>query len=684
MNFIHPVFLGALGALSLPLAIHFLRSRKLKPLDLGTLRFVQEAVAETTRWQRLREWLLLAARLLMVALAALLFARPYLSQDPPPAGLESGSELICVLDASASLRFQEPENGRSGTAPPNAALEALRQRVKDAPAGIKPVILALADTVEEVTDPETAASLIGGPPDFAALSRWLQSRATSAPRIPRRVLLFTDLQEPAGTLPEDASWPADVPIEIISIVPPATRNLAPGPLDHRRQPMKTTGASAPANAAPPTSSVTLEIPILSVGDSAPTERAFSAGRSIDPQALEKRVLPAGAQSLEFPLTAEKPGLVDAVVRLEAGDAWPLDDQRAYVVRFTTREPVLLVDGDPGGGTDRALQTWERSEDSTFASETYYLRHALATPDRGQDQSFFDPVVTTALERDLDARPWKAIALCNLAGIDDALLTRLATRVQEGCGLLLFPGSRTEATAWKRLHDAGLCPAVVQPATTPAVPRPLSDWNAQHPALATFSSREQGDLSRFILSDRFIVSPAAQADVLARLGADRPALVAQAYGKGRVLLFANPVDRDWSDLPSERLFLPLMQSLFQFASQLGPGDADGLPTDRALALADRRLPGRHGDAVLHIAEDESLLPFLDEEAFRSRLRLGTAPAPLTPPGQEAWRDVKGAPRPNEWWPWLALALLVFVLGETFLADTRRPASGTPAPPSPIAR
>lgn len=677
MNFIHPAFLGALGALSVPLAIHFLRSRKLKPLDLGTLRFVQEAIAETTRWQRLREWLLLAARLLMVALAALLFARPFRSQDTPPSGLEAGSELICVLDASASLRFQEPGSGPSGTAPPNAALEPLRQRLQDSPAGVKPIILVLADTVEEVADLDAAADRLGGSPDFAALSRWIQTRTAAAPRLPRRVLLFTDLQEPAGTLPEDASWPADVPIEIVSVVPPATRNLAPGPLDHRLQPMKSPSPGARANDPPPASQVTLEVPILRVGDAAPKKIPVFAGPGTDPAALEKRESAAGAPSIELPLTAEKPGVVDAVVRLQAGDAWPLDDQRAYVVRFTSREPVLLVDGEPEGAADRSLQAWERSEDSTFASETYYLRHALATPDRGQNQSIFEPVVTTALDRDLDARPWKAIALCNVGALDEALINRLAARVQNGCGLLLFPGGRTDAAAWRRLHEAGLCPAIVQPATTAAVPRPLSDWNAGHPALAAFSAREQGDLSRFILVDRFVVTPGPQAEVLASLGPDRPALVVQSSGKGRILLFANPIDRDWTDLPSERLFLPLMQSLFRHAAQFGPNDADGLPPDRALALADRRLPGRHTDAVLHIAEDESILPFLDEEAFRSRLRLGAAPASLTPPREEAWREVEGAPRPNEWWPWLALALLLLLLSETFLADTKRPAATAPA-------
>ncbi len=43
--------------------------------------------------------------------------------------------------------------------------------------------------------------------------------------------------------------------------------------------------------------------------------------------------------------------------------------------------------------------------------------------------------------------------------------------------------------------------------------------------------------------------------------------------------------------------------------------------------------------------------------------------------QAWRGVAGAARPGEWWPWLAGALLVLVLTETFLADHRRASART---------
>ena len=113
----------------------------------------------------------------------------------------------------------------------------------------------------------------------------------------------------------------------------------------------------------------------------------------------------------------------------------------------------------------------------------------------------------------------------------------------------------------------------------------------------------------------------------------------------------------------------MQALIRYAADSRAMDDAGLLPERALTLADNRMPGRYPDALLHVAEDESTAPFLDETAFRRALRLG--PAPESAGGMpDAAQNVAGASRPDEIWPWLALTLLVFVLAETFLADHRR--------------
>lgn len=660
MNFVQPAFLAAMGALSIPLILHFLHSRKLTPLDLGTLRFVREAVSETTRWRRLRDWLLLLLRLLMLALLALLFARPFGAGSSSPAGQKAGEEWVFVLDASASMRFQKPGSpaiipAAAGSAPANAAAGLFEARLSGVPEGIRAVPVLLAESVREITSPEEAATAVGGSCDFSAFVKWLTSRAAADPLVGRRVVLFTDLQQPLSTLPPDTRWPDSVPLEIVSVLPPATGNLALSAPERRAQPFI------------PGKETTLLVSVLRSGALASRKLSVQAGEGRDFKKLEKREYGPEVQEIELKLKPSGPADMDAVAHLQSQDPWPLDDHCDLSLRFTARLPVLLLDGDPHGSGGRA-DGFTAPADSPFAAETYFLNQALTTPDRGQTLSAFEVTVSQKPLEDAPDQPWRVIALCNVGGLSDAGISALSAKVKAGAGLLLFPGDKMDSAAWSRLTAAGLCPATVEWGKGVAVPRPIMTWDTAHPALAAFAARDEGDLSRLILSDRFLITPRPGVAVPAAMDGNRPALVAGTLGKGRVLLFANPVDRAWSDLPGERIFLPLMHALCGYAAAAGAAAEDGLPAVREVALTDNRLPGRYPDVILRVSADESTAPFLDEANFRSALRLEAAAASAADPAKtETWRKVPGAVRPDEWWPWLAAGLLVFLLAETLLAD-----------------
>lgn len=89
MSFLHAGILAAgLAAVSLPILIHLLMRRRRKPVMWGAMRFVLEAYQKTRRRLLLEQWLLLAARCLLVALIAVALGRPLLGGA---LGLGSGS-----------------------------------------------------------------------------------------------------------------------------------------------------------------------------------------------------------------------------------------------------------------------------------------------------------------------------------------------------------------------------------------------------------------------------------------------------------------------------------------------------------------------------------------------------------------------------------------------------------------
>jgi hypothetical protein len=97
-------------------------------------------------------------------------------------------------------------------------------------------------------------------------------------------------------------------------------------------------------------------------------------------------------------------------------------------------------------------------------------------------------------------------------------------------------------------------------------------------------------------------------VVLRFESGAPALVERSVGKGRVLLLATTVDREWTDLPIRPGFLPLMQ---ESARRLvGGSDSEATPAilvgqSRELVLAadDRRLEITRPDGSVWVAKQD---------------------------------------------------------------------------------
>lgn len=78
MTFLNPAILFGLLAASIPILIHLLNLRKLKKIDFSTLQFLKELQKNKIRKIKLKQWLLLALRVLIILCIVTTFARPTL------------------------------------------------------------------------------------------------------------------------------------------------------------------------------------------------------------------------------------------------------------------------------------------------------------------------------------------------------------------------------------------------------------------------------------------------------------------------------------------------------------------------------------------------------------------------------------------------------------------------------
>jgi len=81
MNFLYPGFLFALLAVAIPVIIHLFNFRKYKQVYFSNVQFLTEAKAESASGEKLKNLLILIARILAIVFLVFAFARPYLKSD---------------------------------------------------------------------------------------------------------------------------------------------------------------------------------------------------------------------------------------------------------------------------------------------------------------------------------------------------------------------------------------------------------------------------------------------------------------------------------------------------------------------------------------------------------------------------------------------------------------------------
>lgn len=194
ISFLTPLFLLALGVVAAPLLLHLVKARLGEKRELPTLRYLRQITRERARELQLRERLLLALRMAILALIVLAGAGLHLGSR---GGAHPPTALAVVVDNSASSqRLVEGERVLDRLV--SKGLQALdrateQDRIWIIPAGeADPVVLPMSVEAArfrlESLQPSASSSHL---PTVVARAR----RVTAASTLPAsEVLLLSDLQ----------------------------------------------------------------------------------------------------------------------------------------------------------------------------------------------------------------------------------------------------------------------------------------------------------------------------------------------------------------------------------------------------------------------------------------------------------------------------------------------------------
>ena len=346
------LFGGALLALPLaasPVILHLLFRRKSPVVQFSTLRFIRASVQRTASQKRIQQWLLLAARVLLLALLIWAIAQP--ARQLASRWLSHGGSAIAaiVIDDSYSMMLQQEHTSRLDLAN-DAVQDLLRNELRDAkvavfralpPADGKPEALRSASEILEQWSPLKPSPAPHPLADRVSAAMALLEREEASDKW---LVVVTDLQTREFPRPLPAfdggrfvlfdlhsDDPRSVGITNVAIDPPQP---IPGVLSDAL--VDVVGKAGDTRAC--------GVSLLGLDGqekfkSAPTMSNLDAG---------------GHVQLRFPVRFPAERFIQVKASLSGSDDLPWDDSRTLLVGIPPRQLVKIIAPTPPTPADRAI------------------------------------------------------------------------------------------------------------------------------------------------------------------------------------------------------------------------------------------------------------------------------------------------------------------------------------------
>jgi hypothetical protein len=545
MAFLNPLALIGLIAAGIPIIIHLFNFRKPRRVDFSSLTFLRELRRSTMRKLRIKQWLLLLLRTLIIACLVLAFARPTI-RGSFVGGLapQAKRSVAIVIDNSLSMSARN-QNGDLFSQAREAALALIQSLSSEdevlvtatAPPFTARPTTNLASASARVDDLRMSPLAIDPRPAVAHAGRLL-----SESRHPNRELyVLSDFQRAPLVKPLEAEIGEDIQIALIPIQGTEPSNVA---VEAARVLTRIVEIGQP---------VEIEASVRNYSDRDRAGYAISVFLSGERVAQQVIDLAANAHtSVRFTFTPRERGWLTGAVRGEE-DGFAFDDERSFVLHIPEVRDVLLVAGS--------------------GASIEYVSLVVSSGTSGGTSPF---LVSQIAEKDLSTArfaAYDAVILVGPTGFSSGEVAALSDYVDQGGGVLLFLGPDAESQGYASLLErlkAGRIAGFSGDSGSGSAIASLDRFEAEHPLF--YSIFDTGETDRVRLEHPEVYRSAryqpgsGDEQTLLWMSDGKPFLQEIDFGRGRVLLFTALPEPGWSELPLRGLFVPLIyRSLFYLTS-----------------------------------------------------------------------------------------------------------------------
>lgn len=450
----HAILIAGAALVGLPILLHLIMKQEPKRLTFPAFRFLKQKLKTNQRKMRLRHFILLALRMLLIALFCLTLYQPTFKSEQLNIRGEQPIAVAIVLDTTPSMGYIANDKTRLEEAR-RRALELLNELPDKSP-------VAIIDTADSsgnwLLDAGAARRRLeelketkGGQPVTTAIATAYQLLAkvdqeTEAPEpLPKLVVVFTDRTvaswDPGRT--EDLkklrdSFPDPKPVHVvIDFGIDAPTNVGLLSADMKPQ-------IIPAN-----QSANITVSVGAVGGDGTTVNASIIAKPLwnaksENYTVSRKVaIPAGqTRTADFEFRDLKPGLHQVEFSLETSDKLNYDNKRFITFKVGETRRILTISDNP-----KAATYWQAAH---VAKEEFIC--PVVTPNQVQvgDRGVINVKYAEDKEPE-DIRSFEVVCLLNVQNPqlvdpnrpnDGTLWDRLRPYLRGGGKLIVIPGPDT--------------------------------------------------------------------------------------------------------------------------------------------------------------------------------------------------------------------------------------------------
>jgi len=554
MSFLNPFLLFGSVALAIPVLIHLVRREKSEIIPFSSLMFLLKVPKRSIRQQKMKNLLLMALRLLILALLVGAFARPYITQAAKPVvNANSNRGTVLMLDNSYSMQYGD--NFKKMKSEAQKRIDGLR-------AGDRMAIVGFNESAALLSRPTSDKNALKAvvdslEPSFGG-TRYYEA-FTLADRVlnefggdQKQLVIISDFQRNGwNRSSRESVIGADVKTETVNLAVKDFNNVGIDSVavEQPTSFTRTYNARVIARVHNYSKDKPVVVPVIV---------------TLDDKEVGRKQVTVSANSTavaEFTGFDLRLGFLKGRVKIDVDDPLKVDNEFLFSIERREKLNVLVVDAGKAKQSLYLKQAYTSSADLPFEVTT--TMYSAITPE--------------------ELAKHEVVIINDVPRLPDKVRDKMDELRKTGQGQLVILGENAEIGWW---NSYGKLPVKADQRIFVAKDRgkpfvSLTTYDRNHAIFKPFEKSTRVALNSAEFFAYLNVEAKPGAAVLAKYEDGSPVIVESGKDDHGMLVFNSTVDSKWNDLPLKPSFLPLFHEMIHYLSRYNESKAwyqlgEGIP------------------------------------------------------------------------------------------------------------